>query len=104
MRAVPDLDRYLVPADHPSLPGHFPGQPVVPGVVILDEVAARARALLGAAAGPRRVPQVKFVAPLLPGQPASIALEADAAAQRVRFRVTRDGQLLAAGELAFAPA
>jgi 3-hydroxyacyl-[acyl-carrier-protein] dehydratase len=101
---VPDLDSYLVPADHPSLPGHFPGQPVVPGVVILDEVARRARALLGHAGGPRRIPQVKFVAPLLPGEAATIALEADAATQRVRFRVARDGQLLAAGELAFAPA
>ncbi len=27
-----------IPADHPSLPGHFPGRPIVPAVVILDEV------------------------------------------------------------------
>lgn len=101
---MPDIDTYRVPLDHPSLPGHFPGQPVVPGVVILDEVAARARQLLGAQGGPRRIPQVKFVAPLLPGEDARIVLEADVAAQRVRFRVSRDGQLLAAGEMAFAPA
>ncbi len=27
-----------IPADHPSLPGHFPGEPLVAGVLILDEV------------------------------------------------------------------
>ena len=30
----------LIRANHPSLPGHFPGAPLVPGVVILDEVIA----------------------------------------------------------------
>ena len=30
----------IIRADHPSLPGHFPGAPLVPGVVILDEVIA----------------------------------------------------------------
>jgi 3-hydroxyacyl-[acyl-carrier-protein] dehydratase len=30
--------RIVVPADHPSLPGHFPSQPIVPGVVLLDAV------------------------------------------------------------------
>ena len=29
---------FTIAYDHPSLAGHFPGNPIVPGVVILDQV------------------------------------------------------------------
>ena len=29
---------FMISAAHPSLDGHFPGHPIVPGVVILDHV------------------------------------------------------------------
>lgn len=93
-----------IDADHPSLPGHFPGEPVVPGVVILDEVAAFAAALHGGDVRVARIPQAKFVAPLLPGQDATIELDADAAGERCRFRVRRGEALLASGELVLVPA
>ena len=32
--------RHVIRANHPSLAGHFPGTPLVPGVLILDEVLA----------------------------------------------------------------
>lgn len=90
--------RFTVPHDHPSLPGHFPGRPVVPGVVIVDRVFAAIEAAHGAL-GATRLPQIKFVQPLLPGEQAWIELEGQA--PRWRFRVLReDGTLLASGEVA----
>ena len=94
---------FVIAGDHPSLPGHFPGRPVAPGVVVLDRVLDALEAAHGPL-GALRLPQVKFVRPLLPGQRAEVAIEpladADAAPRRWRFRVERDGELLASGEVA----
>jgi 3-hydroxyacyl-[acyl-carrier-protein] dehydratase len=93
---------FRIPREHPSLPGHFPGHPVVPGVVLLDRVFAVIEAAHPHAGG-WRVPQVKFVQPLLPGQAARVEL--DGTAPRWRFRVLReDDTLLASGEIAAADA
>jgi 3-hydroxyacyl-[acyl-carrier-protein] dehydratase len=89
--------QFVVTPDHPSLPGHFPGHPVVPGVVLLDQVLAAIEATHGPL-GALRLPQVKFMQPLLPGERADVELEGDA--PRWRFRVLRDGVLLASGEVA----
>ena len=91
---------FVIEAAHPCLPGHFPGQPLVPGVVILDRVVAAVEAVHGPL-GALRLPQVKFVQPLLPDEQAEIALE-DASrdgVSRWRFRVERAGMLLASGEV-----
>lgn len=83
-----------ISAQHPSLPGHFPGHPLVPGVVVLDRIAA---ALEGAGAGCfRRIVAVKFMAPLRPGQDAELRASVEGA--RVRFRVERDGATIVSGE------
>ena len=104
MSAAPAAARFSVPASHPALPGHFPGKPVVPGVVLLAQVQAAIEAAHGPLAA-LRLPQAKFLRPLLPGQAAWVELEAagDAAgARRWRFRVLReaDGALLATGQIA----
>ena len=95
--------RFTVPASHPSLPGHFPGRPVVPGVVLLAQVQAAIESAHGPLPAPR-LPQVKFMRPLLPGEPTVIELDAleGAAGPRWRFRVLReaDGAVLASGEFA----
>jgi len=91
---------FVVDAAHPCLPGHFPGRPVVPGVVILDRVVDAIEAEYGAQ-GALRLPQVKFVQPLSPGEQAGIVLEDTGrdGARRWRFRVERDGLLLASGDV-----
>ena len=91
--------QFTVPHEHPSLPGHFPGRPVVPGVVVLDRVLEAIEARHGAL-GALRLPQVKFVQPLLPGESAEIVLDGEA--PRWRFRVTRGVDTIATGEVVLA--
>jgi 3-hydroxyacyl-[acyl-carrier-protein] dehydratase len=93
-----DRERFRVPRDHPCLPGHFPGRPVVPGVVILDHVLAAVERRHGPLAA-LRLPQVKFLQPLLPEQTAEIALE-PLDDGRWRFRVLHGDVLVASGEFA----
>ena len=38
---------WRVPADHPAFAGHFPGHPIVPGVVLLDRAVQMAQRLRG---------------------------------------------------------
>jgi 3-hydroxymyristoyl/3-hydroxydecanoyl-(acyl carrier protein) dehydratase len=91
--------QFVVDPSHPSLPGHFPGAPVVPGVLVLERVVAAIEAAHGAC-GALRLPQVKFVRPLLPGEEARIELEGQA--PRWRFRVMRGDAPIASGEVAAA--
>ena len=37
-----DDPHFTLSADHPAFAGHFPGHPIVPGALILDEVIRRA--------------------------------------------------------------
>ena len=89
--------QFSIPADHPSLPGHFPGRPIVPGVVVLEHVLAAIATEQGPLDAPLRLPQVKFAQPLLPGERADIQLSGEA--PRWRFRVLRGDTLLASGEV-----
>ena len=88
--------QFSIPHDHPSLPGHFPGRPIVPGVVLLERVL-EAIELTHAPLAALRLPQVKFMQPLLPGELAQVVLEG--VAPRWHFRVLRDATLLASGEI-----
>ena len=88
-----------IPADHPSLAGHFPNAPIVPGVVVLDEVAA---ALAEWRKGSRLIgiPFVKFLSPIKPGQVFTIAFEApENLANQIDFCCRVDGRMVVEGRL-----
>jgi 3-hydroxyacyl-[acyl-carrier-protein] dehydratase len=88
-------------SEHPALPGHFPGRPVIPGVVILQHIHELLRQRF-----PRRLlrslPVVKFVRQLLPGELLLLGIEpGTATAQGIQHRfVCRCGtQTVAHGTL-----
>ncbi len=86
--------------DHPALPGHFPGHPVVPGVVIFDEVIETLRLHAGQALVVTGLPSVKLSSPLLPGQPLTIEIEQDAA-DTAMFTCRVEQRIVAAGSIRY---
>jgi 3-hydroxymyristoyl/3-hydroxydecanoyl-(acyl carrier protein) dehydratase len=89
-----------IEADHPALPGHFPGAPVVPGVVLLDQVLEIAERWLGGPITVATLTEAKFLAPLLPVEQAEVLLERRDA--ELRFRIERGGLPLAQGRFILA--
>lgn len=92
---------FTIGPDHSALPGHFPGQPIVPGVVLLDRVIAAARDAFALPAV-ASLPRAKFAAPVLPGQRVDVALTR-LDASRIAFTCAVAGQAVASGQLHFAP-
>lgn len=92
---------WVIESSHPSLSGHFPGNPIVPGVVLLDTVAA---ALEQWCPGRRitAVPRAKFLLPLLPGVPFRIAFSAGKQG-RTRFECTAEDRIIAEGIIEAVP-
>ncbi len=93
---------WRIAPDHPALAGHFPGQPILPGVLLLAqalEVAAQ-RWHAAWAQGPVTLASAKFLAPLRPGDDCVVELHGETVTEgraRLRFDIRRGETLAATG-------
>lgn len=73
----------LIEVDHPSFAGHFPGQPIIPGVLLLDRAQRAVESNTGLALG--GIPAAKFLSPAVPGD--NLDLEFEVAGSSVHFDI-----------------
>ena len=90
--------RICIDASHPSLPGHFPGEPIVPGALLLAEIEERLGETGVRVAGMRRV---RFSEPVRPGDAVEVTCRAGAAGEQ-RFDCRIGGELVVRGSLEIA--
>jgi 3-hydroxyacyl-[acyl-carrier-protein] dehydratase len=98
-----------IPLDHPALAGHFPGFPIVPGVVLLDAVIHAPRDNLTSQAGTHmggahadmcQISTAKFLSPVGPGELLTISCER-APSGSVHFTIVSGSRKVAVGTLMF---
>jgi 3-hydroxymyristoyl/3-hydroxydecanoyl-(acyl carrier protein) dehydratase len=92
-----------VPEDLACFTGHFPGLPILPGVVQLDWSVKLARERLGLAGEFAAAENLKFLSIVRPGAHLTLALELVDAAH-LRFGYSSRGRKYSSGTLVFAAA
>lgn len=79
--------------DHPVFSGHFPGYPIVPGVLLLDWTQTAIEAALGQPV--QALTEAKFHSPATPAD--TLTLEFDIGAASVRFEIRSAARKIASG-------
>lgn len=91
--------RIEVPADLQYFAGHFPGAPIVAGVVQLKWAVDAARRHLGIRGDVVRMENLKFQRVLVPKSQATLTLEWKAASRKLHFSYTHEGERFSSGRL-----
>jgi len=87
-----------VPADHPAFAGHFPGRPILPGVVLLDRAILFAEQWLERPGLAWQVGNAKFFSPVEPSEILDFTLEQKASGA-VAFTIRAGERSIASGSL-----
>jgi len=91
-----------IAADHPAFAGHFPGLPIVPGVVLLDHALHAISAAGSPASGACRITSAKFLHPVGPGARLVIRHQTLDNAS-IRFEILVGSEKAVTGSIAFEP-
>lgn len=100
-QAGPDearFDLHLGP-DHPAFRGHFPGMPVLAGVLQIDWAMQLAQSRLGLRHRAARDFQVKYRRIVPPGRAVSLHLRIDRAQRLLVFEYVLDGESATLGRV-----
>jgi 3-hydroxymyristoyl/3-hydroxydecanoyl-(acyl carrier protein) dehydratase len=85
-------------ADHPASQGHFPGNPIIPGALLLGETLHAIEASLGRGLAPYRITSAKFLHPTRPGDRVLIEFSRTARGG-IRFDCTVEGKTVLTGHI-----
>ena len=83
--------------DHPAAQGHFPGNPIIPGAVLLSETLRLIENELGRSLLPFEIRAAKFFLPTRPGD--RVVIEFTGAPGEIRFACTVRGSKVLDGQL-----
>ena len=89
---------WTVPLDHPAFAGHFPGTPILPGVVLLDVALHIIANSSGIALDLCEISSVKFLSPARPGDELLIQHTVSASGT-IRFDIVADTRKIASGNI-----
>jgi 3-hydroxymyristoyl/3-hydroxydecanoyl-(acyl carrier protein) dehydratase len=92
------IREFAIDVDHPALPGHFPGDPLVPGSLVLDAVIAGQPLLRRQ---PVHIESVRFLAPLRPAQKVAVEYRGSTP-DRLSFVCRVDGTPICKGRITLA--
>lgn len=93
--------RFVVPRDLPVFSGHFPGLPVVPGIMQVGWVAELAREHALVTGRCRGVVTAKFRRLLLPGMHIDASLDGGSRSGQLQFRFKCGSDVVSVGRLLF---
>ena len=94
---MPTAERAL-PDPHPAAEGHFPGNPVIPGAVLLAEALGAIAGGLGIELARPRIRSAKFLSPARPGDRLTIDFERGPG-DGIRFSCAVGGRAVLKGEV-----